>query len=269
MKRLFLIIAVLLLAAPLMAVELKLGGTEWSPYMGSQIKNHGIAAEIVSKIVRRAGHRVTFFFYPWTRTQHLVRTGELDGLGIAWFTEERAKTMAYTDPYVNTAIVLIKRRDDPFVYRTVSDLEGKTIGVILGYGYLKKIESDKIKKSFVKSLRQNLFKLVNHRIDLTMEEKLNAEIVLSTMPAHIQHGVRIMETPFEVKPLHMTLSKNVENYGAIIRDINEALAAMLMDGSYGKMIEGLRFKPMKITGNRISGHGVATSASMGYPKIPE
>lgn len=242
----FIIIAFIFSSSALGAAELKMGGTEWSPYIGSKLKNHGIAAEIVTQIFKRAGHKVKFIFFPWKRTQYLLKTGELDGLAIAWHTEERARTMGYSIPYLNTAIVLIKRKNDPFVYNKVEDLEGKNIGVILGYGYLKKIESDKIQKSFVKTLEQNLLKLVNKRIDLTMEEKLNAQKIISLMPENIQSSLTILEKPFEVKELHITLSKNIPNYRELLDDFNNALMAMVKDGSYKRMIHSFKYKPLAI-----------------------
>lgn len=245
------VIAIVFSTSLLGAVELKLGGTEWSPYMGKGIKNHGIAAEIVNQIFARAGHTIEFKFFPWKRTQHLVKNGDLDGLAIAWLTEERAKTMGYSLPYVNTAIVLIKRKDNPFVYHKIEDLEGKHIGVIMGYGYLKKIESDKIQKSFVKSLKNNLLKLVNNRIDLTMEEELNAKKTIAIMPEDVQKTVTIMKNPFEIKGLHITLSKSIPHYKKLIKDFNAALISMLEDGSYHDMINNLQHKPLGVDLDKI------------------
>jgi polar amino acid transport system substrate-binding protein len=244
MNRIIIILLVLCFSCRLTAQELKLGGTEWPPYVGKDIEQNGIAAQIVTRIFARAGHDARFLFYPWSRTQEFVKRGELDGLGIAWFTEERAKTMVYSRPYINTAIVLVKRETDPFIYTDIQDLHGKIMGVILGYGYLKKIESAKIEKRFVKSLRQNLMKLANHRIDLTMEEKLNAQIILSGMPEEIQNKLTIVETPFEVKPLHITLSKSIPNHKELINDFDRALSSMIEDGTYQDMLDGFRFSPL-------------------------
>lgn len=245
-KPCFFLVVLLFYTSMAGAVEIKLGGTEWAPYMGKNIKNHGIAAQIVTQIFARAGHGVKFSFYPWKRTQHLVKTGKLDGLAIAWFTRERAKTMGYSRPYVNTAIVLIKRKSDPFVYNQIEDLHGKLMGVILGYGYLKKIESEKIGKEFVKTLYSNLTKLERKRIDLTMEEKLNAEKIMATLPEEIQNKLVIMDTPFEVKALHMTLSRKLPNHGALLKDFDEALADMLKDGTYQLMLDNLSQKPLAV-----------------------
>ncbi len=244
MKHCLIAIFCVLLCNTATAQELKLGGTEWPPYMGSQIEKNGIAAQIVTHILSKAGYQAKFLFYPWSRTQLYVKTKALDGLGIAWFTKERARTMVYSKPYINTAIVLVKRKADPFVYRNIQDLEGKTMGVILGYGYLKKIESDKIIKEFVASFRQNLMKLVNNRIDLTIEEKLNAQTIMATMPPEIQAQLTIIEKPFEVKPLHITLSKSMSNHTDIIASFNRELANMLEDGSYETLLNSFIFPPL-------------------------
>ncbi|MBF0289916.1 MAG: transporter substrate-binding domain-containing protein [SAR324 cluster bacterium] len=252
LKCALIVITFLFSCSMLEAAKLKLGGTEWSPYIGSELKKHGIAAEVVSQIFRRAGHEVEFVFLPWIRTQRLVKTGELDGLAIAWFTEERAKTMVYSIPYINTAIVLIKRKDDPFVYNQIKDLEGKNIGVIRGYGYLKKIESEKIQKSVVKSLHQNLLKLAKGRIDLTMEEKLNAEKTIASMSEDIQNSITLIENPFEVKELHITLSKSTPNHKALLDDFNTVLISMVNDGSYQQMLDNLSPSPLSINQSKIT-----------------
>ncbi len=89
----FLIMTFLFSVSTASADNLKLGGTEWPPYIGSNLKKQGIAAEIVTRIFKRAGHEVEFLFYPWKRTQVFVKTGKLDGLAIAWYTEKRTETM--------------------------------------------------------------------------------------------------------------------------------------------------------------------------------
>ncbi len=246
LKHTLILIIFLFFSSTLDAAELKMGGTEWSPYIGRELKDHGIAAEIVTKIFQNAGHGVEFMFFPWKRTQVLVKAGKLDGLAIAWYTKERAETMCYSLPYINTAIVLIKHKNDPFVYNKIDDLEGKNIGVIRGYGYLKKIESDKIQKSFVSSLEQNLRKVVKGRIDLTLEEKLNAEKTIALLPQEIQTALTIIEKPFEIKKLHITLSKQIPNHQQLIDDFNTALTSMVKDGSYQQMLDTLKQKPLGI-----------------------
>lgn len=240
------VIIFLFFSSTLGAAELRMGGTEWSPYIGRELKNHGIAAEIVTQIFRSAGHGVQFVFFPWKRTQFLVKSGKLDGLAIAWYTKERAETMVYSIPYINTAIVLIKHKNDPFVYNKINDLEGKNIGVLRGYGYLEKIQSDKIQKSVVNSLEQNLRMIVNGRIDLTLEEKLNVENTIASLPQEIQTALTIIENPLEVKKLHITLSKQIPNHQQLIDDFNTALTAMIKDGSYRQMIDNLAQKPLGI-----------------------
>ncbi len=246
LKHILIVVISLFLSRPLGAAQLKMGGTEWPPYIGRKLKNHGIAAEIVTRIFHNAGHRVEFVFFPWKRTQFLVKAGKLDGLAIAWYTKERAETMVYSIPYINTAIVLIKHKNDPFVYNNINDLEGKNIGVIRGYGYLEKIKSSKIQKSVVSSLEQNLRKLVKGRIDLTIEEKLNAENAIASLPQEIQKALTIIENPFEVKKLHLTLSKQILNHQQLIDDFNTALTAMVKDGSYQQMLDKLT---QKLLGN--------------------
>jgi len=167
-------------------------------------------------------------------------------MGIAWYTDERAKSMTYSRPYLQTQIVLIKHRDDSSDYQQTSDLDNKHFGVLRGYGYLNLVQSDSIQKTVLNSLEQSFRMLSNKRIDLTLEEKLNAHHRLSFLPDPIKEQVVIGNHPLQVKDLHITISKNIKEHERIIADFNQGLDLIIKDGTYVKIIKSHQPQPLGI-----------------------
>lgn len=250
-KKIFIVLVFILSGIfPLYAENnIRLAATDWPPYTGNNLLHGGVAAEIVNAAFARVGYHSKFMVYPWARAQQMVKEGFLDGMGIAWYTEERAINMAYSQPYLKTQIVLIKHRDDQHQYLKLSDLNNKHFGVLRGYGYLNLVQSETIRKTLLGTLAQSFQMLSTKRIDLTLEEKLNAHHHLAQLPIAVQQNIIIGDRPLQVKDLHMTISRSVENYQQIINDFNRGLSQILEDGTYAKILGAYQPLPLGITGS--------------------
>ena len=217
-------------------INLKLAATEWPPYTGENLSNGGLAAEIVTAAFNQVGYRATFVVAPWARAQMMVKEGQLDGLGIAWYTDKRAKTMAYSQPFLKTEIVLIKHKDDLERYQTPDDLEDKHFSILRGYGYTNLLPLDSIQTTVLDSLEQSLQMLVNRRIDLTIEDKLNARYHLSHLPEQTQEKIAFVPQPLKINNLHITISRSKKNHALTISDFNRGLELILQNGTYHKIL---------------------------------
>ncbi len=227
-------------------INLRFAATEWPPYTGSNLRGGGLAAEIVTAAFKRVGYRVEFVVRPWLRAQKMVENGQLDGMGIAWYTDERAATMAYSRPYLKTEIVLIKHRDDYASYEEPDDLNNKHFSILRGYGYLNLVQSDSIRTTVLDSLEQSFEMLANKRIDLTLEEKLNAQHRLSFLPAQTRNVIAFVPRPLEIKDLHITISHNNKDYERIISDFNRGLELIIEDGSYRGFFQSYQTLPLGV-----------------------
>lgn len=216
---------------------LRLAATEWPPYTSSNLPGSGLAAEIVAAAFRQVGYRVEYVVRPWLRAQRMVQNGELDGMGIAWYTDERAATMAYSRPFLRTEIVLIKHRDDDTVYDHPDHLNNKHFSVLRGYGYLNLVQSESIRTTVLDNLEQSFEMLASKRIDLTLEEKLNAQYRLSFLAPSIRRLIAFAPRPLEVKDLHITISRKHPHYEQIIADFNRGLGQIIADGSYQALLQ--------------------------------
>jgi polar amino acid transport system substrate-binding protein len=68
---------------------------------------------------------------PWKRAMDNALQGDGILLGMS-ITKERAKNFAFSDPVNASRNWLITRCDSQFPFNTLSDLKGKTLGVVLG-----------------------------------------------------------------------------------------------------------------------------------------
>ncbi len=267
MRKSLLSLLVLLILSPFCRAvpgpELLFAAAEWPPYTGTGLRGGGLAAEIVTEAFQRVGYRVEFKVFPWLRAQNMVRNGQLDGMGIAWYTRERAGHMAYSRPYLKTEIVLIKHRDDQRYYDTPEQLDNKHFGVLRGYGYRNLVDSDGVRTTVLDNLEQSFHMLAKKRIDLTLEERLNAGHRLSQLPADIREAIAFVPRPLEVKDLHLTISHNRKDHQRIIADFNRGLKLIVEDGTYRNILHSWQPLPLGIEesfqsrpprGSRLSGY---------------
>lgn len=235
-SRLFALILLLLASTVGAKPVLKFAATEWVPYTSASMAGGGVAAEIVQAAFKQVDYDVEVLIYPWQRAQNMVKQGALDGMAIAWFTEERNLRMLYSRPYLNTEIVLLQHRDDGNAYAQPQMLEGKSFAVIRGYGYLNSIPTKNYQTSVSDSLEQSLMMLGRKRVDLTLEERLNAFHRLASMPFEERERVRFGRS-LEVRPLHLTVSRGHPDHRQIIEDFNRGLSLLIETGAYAKILE--------------------------------
>ena len=57
----------LLLDASVMAEHLRLTGDAWPPFSDQSLPNNGLAVELVSSALQRAGHSTEYVEVPWAR----------------------------------------------------------------------------------------------------------------------------------------------------------------------------------------------------------
>lgn len=226
--------------------HLKFAATEWPPYTTNTLEDGGVSNQIVTTAFNRVGYSVDFVIQPWKRAQKMVSKGALDGMGIAWYTEKRAETMVYSEPYLLNEIVLIKHTNDLGKYSSNSAYNGKHFGVLRGYGYLNLVESTTTKVTVLDNLEQSLRMLSRNRIDLTLEERLNFQTRLALLPETVQNSISFLPNPLEIKPLHITISKELANHNEIIAEFNRGLGLIRQEGKYQAIIDGYHPKPLGV-----------------------
>ena len=88
----------------------------------------GPAADIIRKICSEMKIDCTMHLLPWRRAQDEVANGTAHGLFVIGWNEERAKTLYFSPPILNTEYGFFVRDDNPLKFKQNSDVKGYTVG---------------------------------------------------------------------------------------------------------------------------------------------
>src|SRR5471032_2202818 len=153
------LIGMLLLAQPAFAQRLRLVADAWPPFTDATLINGGLATDIVSTALARAGYASDFEQVPWARALMGVGDGRYDVLVNAWYDDARTQLGQFSDEYLLNRVLFLKRRDDP-------------IAVVRGYAYSAAFDADlQLQKVPVHNFAMALRMLAAQRVRLTVEDE--------------------------------------------------------------------------------------------------
>ncbi len=160
--------------------SLRLCSEDWPPYeYHVDGKARGLSHDIVVAVLERMGVGVAeATSVAWIRGLEAIRSGEMDLLYSALKTPEREEYAFFpSEALANSKWVLfaLKSREDNLAYSDVSELKGKTVGVVRGYVYPKEF-IDQVRAIGTVEERtlsvDNIRKLSTGRIDYAIEDEL-------------------------------------------------------------------------------------------------
>ncbi|HRS04775.1 MAG TPA: amino acid ABC transporter substrate-binding protein [Treponema sp.] len=114
--------------------KLVLGLDDAFPPMGYRNENNEIVGydiDLAKEVAKRLGVELILQPIDWNAKEQELNTGKIDCIWNGFtITEERAKNMAFTKPYLKNAQVLVVKKSAP--YQTLADLKGKAVGLQAG-----------------------------------------------------------------------------------------------------------------------------------------
>ena len=109
---------------PVMALDINVVHSgNWPPYADEDLPEQGLAIDLVTTALKRAGYS------PQVKTASLnqilegSKTGIYDVFATPWFTMDRDQYLDFSQPYLQSSIHFIKRKDTPFEYTKFDDLK--------------------------------------------------------------------------------------------------------------------------------------------------
>jgi polar amino acid transport system substrate-binding protein len=110
--------------------ELKFNTQDFAPF-NYEINGvvSGPAADIIRKTCGEMKIDCSLHLLPWRRAQDEVVNGTAHGLFVIGWNEERAKTLFFSPPLLNTEYGFFVREDNPLRFKQNSDVKGYTVGV--------------------------------------------------------------------------------------------------------------------------------------------
>jgi len=229
--------------APSYAADtIRLTNGEFPPYFSEQLRFNGFCSQIVTEAFALEGVQVIYGFYPWKRTYILSAKGDWDG-SVGWrYSEERGKEHYFSDQPIWTGrAVFFHRKDYPFEWESLTDLNKVKIGVTLGYGYTQPfqtaldegiISADSAAKDDL-----NFRKLLLGRIDIFPNDLLVGDYLLHTAFSQKERQ-QITHHPKDIGTIdyHVILSKKHKHNTRMMEIFNKGLQRLKTSGRYDQIV---------------------------------
>lgn len=206
---------------------------EWPPYLAKNLPHYGVAAHIVKEAFQAGGLDVEFQFLPWGRVLVYVEGGRFD-TSILWVeTEERAKTLLFSDVVMEGEAVFFYNVENPLKWQTYQDLGDKRFGGLISASYpwfeAAKAQGIDMDMELVTDEHQNFSKLISGRIDaFSLDKLVGLHLLQQNFPARrseIDHD----PTPIESWPYRLIFTKSPRGE-ELVEAFNKGLAIIKEQG---------------------------------------
>lgn len=240
MIRLILCTIVLLSSISIQAEKITAVGDPWPPFLDPNQASNGIIYEIASAAYATQGYELEMNFLPWVRAVAGVKNASYDLLLGTWLTEERTEFLMFSDPYLNNSLKFIKRKGSSYDYSGLESLNGKSIGVVRGYGYGDEfLSANNFKRPEAKNFIGNIRKLTAGRIDLTLEDEIVARAIIAKEQPDLLEKIEFTTTDYSTNALHVTSGLANAKHKELIEAFNKGLAEIKKNGVYDKILSSL------------------------------
>jgi polar amino acid transport system substrate-binding protein len=202
--------------------------------VGDEEKRGSYLVEITQEAFRRVGYEPEFDFVPWARALFQCEHGKQTVLLAAYYTNERAEKMAFTEPIGATRVFLLKRKDQQITFKTMNDLRPYRIGHIIGSKVnpdFDTAEATFLKMEYVSTAEQNMSKLLAGRIDLMVEKEERIKQLLDTTFAKDKDRLELIYPPLQLNHFYNCISKAQPDCQQMIADFNRGLQMIQKDGT--------------------------------------
>lgn len=218
--------------------ELRLVANSWPPFTDQRLLNNGLAVDLVSSALQRAGYTVTYTEVPGARTLRGLQDGTYDVLVGAWYSSERAQFGRFSEPYLINRILFVQRKGSKIGFERLEDLRRYSIAVARGYAYDARFDSDPLlHKQKVLDFRMGARMLAAGRVDLTLEDEYVARYYLNRELVDLRDQLEFLHKPLSENGLHILVRRSHPQNTAIAAAFNQAIRAMRDDGSYAEIFK--------------------------------
>jgi len=127
-----------ILSLPASGQTLIVGGYDYPPFMSSQNKT-GLYHQLMDAIAAESGLTFDWHYYPYARLNRLFEQGSIHievGSSPIW-TKASITPGHYSDGFYHIEDVALFATDKTLSVKNASDIHGRNIGVVRGYGFAK------------------------------------------------------------------------------------------------------------------------------------
>jgi len=210
---------------------------QWPPYSGQELPEQGLAVDLVATALKRAGYSPKIRVDSLDRILEGGKIGVYDVFATPWYSDERNDYLLFSKPYLESYIRFIKQKDKDYEFDSLDDLSGKLVGVVAGYAYGDEFnQSRDIIRISERNLIQNVLKLTQGRIDLTLDDELVLRYEINRFMPSSMAKLEILAKPLAVRGVHIGVSRENPDHERIVTDFDKAIVEMKKDGTYDKIL---------------------------------
>lgn len=216
--------------------KLRLVADAWPPFTDASLLNNGLATDLVSTALTRAGYATAYEQVPWARAMMGLSEGRYDILVNAWVNDERRQIGDFSAQYLLNRVRFIKRARSSVQYRDLSQLYERPIAVIRGYAYSPEFDNDRtLQKVPVGNFPVALRMLLAGRVDLAVEDEFVARYHLAAEPRSVREKLEFLPKSLSENSLHILVSLKNPAHAEIVAGFDREIAAMKADGTYDEI----------------------------------
>ena len=220
------------------AEKLRLVADAWPPFTDATLFNGGLATDIVSTALARAGYASDFEQVPWARALLGLGEGRYDVLVNAWFNEERTQLGQFSGEYLINRVRFLKRKEAPIEFSTLPQLYTYPIAVVRGYAYSPTFDQDvSLQKIPVHNFAMAVRMVAADRVKLTLEDEYVARYYLARESPKVRNAVEFLPKPLSENGLHILVSLKNPQHEQIVAGFDRAIVAMKADGTYARLMK--------------------------------
>lgn len=238
LHRIIALMGLLWLSQDAEAEKLRLVADAWPPFTDATLVNGGLATDIVSTALARAGYASDFQQVPWARAMLGLGEGRYDVLVNAWYNEERTHVGQFSAEYLLNRVRFIKRKDAPIEYNDLQQLHTYPIAVVRGYAYSPEFDGDAaLQKVPVHNFAMAVRMVAADRVKLTLEDEYVARYYLARESPKVRNAVDFVPRPLSENSLHILVSLKNPDHEKIVAGFDREIAGMKADGSYQRLLK--------------------------------
>lgn len=231
-------LSALLFAAQAHAAPLRLAADNWPPFSDQNLPHNGLAIDLVSSALKRAGFASEYVQAPWARVLKGIQHDRYDIIATAWFASERTIYGQYSEPYLVNQVRFIGKKGSNIQFQQLSDLHAYEIAVVRGYSYSPAFDSDaNLHKYPVNSFANAARMLALGRVQLIVEDQRVAQHAFNGELREISDKLEFLAKPLIESPLHILVRRSHPQHQQIIDGFNAAIRAMRADGTYQMIVQ--------------------------------
>lgn len=210
-------------------------------FVTDEEKRGGYLVEIATEAMARMGYGVQVSYVPWSRAINQVLHGTAEGLLGAYYTADRARVLAYSDPVAESELVFFTLRGSGITSARLDALAPHAIGTVRGTRYPPAFEkAQRLQKVAANTFEVNVKNLLAGRIPVILEKRKVVRDYLDRLAPGQASRVVDLDPPLAMEKFYVCFAKNDPVAADRIRDFNKGLALIRKDGSYRRILAGKR-----------------------------